>query len=109
MLAGPGPILRGYCFLPDGTEESTITLLLQGVDGLVGESSSGLLEVVEASIEVDEAELEVQGGRQRLKNLTAGLYHKKEPQSANWSCVKSRELPTGITSRPIPSPGMRPI
>jgi hypothetical protein len=64
----------GQDILPDGTEESTITLLLQSVDGLVGQSSSGLLESVIAGLKVDEAELEVQGRGEGLKEPTTGLY-----------------------------------
>ena len=52
---------QGYRGLPDSAKESTVTLLLQGIHGLVGQSGSGLLEGLVASIEVDEAELEVQG------------------------------------------------
>lgn len=52
---------QGHRGLPDSTEESTVTLLLQGIHSLVGQSGSGLLEGLVASIEVDEVELEVQG------------------------------------------------
>jgi hypothetical protein len=65
-----GTVLK---FLPDSTEKSTITLLLQGVDGLVGQSGTGALEGVIAGLEVDEAELEVQGRRERLQNTTTSL------------------------------------
>jgi hypothetical protein len=58
---------------PDSTEESTIALLLESLDSLVGKGGASLLEGLKASIEVDEAEIEVQGGRQSLQNATTGL------------------------------------
>jgi hypothetical protein len=64
--------------LPDSAKESTITLLLKDIDGLVGESSSSLLEGIVTGFKVDEAELEVQGRGERLKNPTAGLYFIKK-------------------------------
>ena len=95
--------------LPDSTEKSAIALLLQSVDGLVGQSSSGLLESVVASLEVNEVELEVQGRGKRLEKTTTSLYYiKKPPGQSIGSSFMSLELPTGMTSRPIPSPGMRP-
>jgi hypothetical protein len=74
IVSGTGQKLKlGRDILPDGTEKSTITLLFQSVDGLVGQSSSGLLERVVASLEVDEAELKVQGRGKGLKDPTTGL------------------------------------
>jgi hypothetical protein len=64
--------------VPDGSEQGTITLLLESVDGLVGKSSSGLLESVVAGLEVNEVELEVQGRGERLEKPTAGLDHIKK-------------------------------
>jgi len=58
---------------PDGTEQSTITLLLQGLDGLVRQGGTGALEGVVTGVEVDEAELEVQGRREGLQNTAASL------------------------------------
>lgn len=58
---------------PHSTEECTITLLLQSVNGLVGQSGTSLLEGLEPGIEVDEAELEVQRGGERLENAATGL------------------------------------
>lgn len=58
---------------PDSTEQSTIALLLQGLDGLVGQGSASLLEGLKASIEVDEAEVEVQRRGKSLQNATTGL------------------------------------
>lgn len=59
--------------LPDSTEESTITLLLEGVDSLVGQSRAGTLEGLVTSIQVNEAELQVQRRGEGLKDPTAGL------------------------------------
>lgn len=56
MIPGAGRVL----VLPHGTEQSTITLLFQGVDSLVGQGGAGLLEGLETGVEIDEAELEVQ-------------------------------------------------
>lgn len=47
--------------VPDGSEEGTIALGFEGVDGLVGEGDSGLLEGVETGVKVYEGEVEVQG------------------------------------------------
>jgi hypothetical protein len=58
---------------PDSTEEGTIALLLQGLDSLVGQGGASLLEGLKTSIEVDEAEVEVQRRRQSLQNPTTGL------------------------------------
>lgn len=102
--------LRRGCNTPDSAEERTVALLLQRLDGLVRQGGAGLLESLEARIEVDKVELQVQGGGQRLENPSAGLC------LVNWisfwrigSIGVSGELRTGITSRPIPSPGIRPV
>ena len=60
--------------LPDSTEKSTITLLLEGVDGLVGQSRAGTLEGLVTSIQVNKAELQVQRRGEGLKDPTTGLY-----------------------------------
>lgn len=49
--------------LPHSSEESTITLLLECVHGLVGQGGARLLEGLKASVEVDKAEVEVERGR----------------------------------------------
>lgn len=56
-------------FLPDSTEQSTVALLLQGLDGLLGQSDTILLELIETSIEVDEGEVQTQALRQSLEDL----------------------------------------
>ena len=48
---------------PDSSEEGTVTFLLQDFNGLVGQSSTVLLEAVETRLEVDEVELQVQRRR----------------------------------------------
>jgi hypothetical protein len=48
---------------PDSSEESTVTFLLQDLNGLVGQSSTVLLEAVVTRLEVDEVELQVQRRR----------------------------------------------
>jgi hypothetical protein len=75
--------------LPDGTEESTVTLLLQGLDGLVRQSGTSPLECVIAGLEVDEAELEVQGRGKGLENATAGLYSTKQHSISKLACLSS--------------------
>jgi hypothetical protein len=58
---------------PDSSEESTITLLLEHIDGLVRQSAATALEAVVPRIEVDEAELQVQRRRERFKDPSTGL------------------------------------
>jgi len=55
-----------------GTEESTIALLLQCVDGLLGQGNASLLEGLEASFQVDEGEGQTQRLGQGLEDATAG-------------------------------------
>lgn len=85
---------QGHRGLPDGTKESTVTLLLQGIDGLVGQSGSSLLEGLEASIEVDEAELEVQGRGKGLKNPATGLYCIKQHSVSELASISNLERAT---------------
>ena len=54
---------------PDSTEQSTVALLLQGLDGLLGQSDTVLLELIEASIKVDEREVQTQALGQSLEDL----------------------------------------
>jgi hypothetical protein len=56
---------------PDSTEQSTVALLLQGLNSLLGQSDTILLEFIEASIEVDEREVQTQALRQSLEDLPA--------------------------------------
>lgn len=55
-----------------GTEESAITLALEDLDGLVRKSGPGLLEGLEAGLEVDKVELEVEGSRESFEDSAAG-------------------------------------
>lgn len=59
--------------VPDSSEQSTVTFLLQDIHGLVGESGTGALEVVVTGVQLDEAELEVQRRRKGFEDPTAGL------------------------------------
>ena len=58
--------------VPDGSEESAIALGFEGVDGLVWECDSGLLEGLETGIQIDEGEFEVQGRWQSLEDASSG-------------------------------------
>jgi hypothetical protein len=58
---------------PDSSEQGTITLLLEHIDGLVGQSAATALEAVVPRIEVNEAELQVQGGGKGFKDPSTGL------------------------------------
>lgn len=82
---------QGHCGLPDSAKESTVTLLLQGIDSLVGQSGSSLLEGLVAGIEVDEAELEVQGRREGLKDPTTGLYFIEQHSVSELARILNRE------------------
>lgn len=53
---------------PDRAEQGTVALLLQGLDGLVGQGDAILLELVETSIEVNERKVQT-------KALGQGLEH----------------------------------
>ena len=55
--------------LPDSTEQSTVALLLQGLDGLLGQSDTIFLELIEASIKVDKGEVQTQALGQSLEDL----------------------------------------
>lgn len=85
---------QGHRGLPNSAKESTVTLLLQGIDSLVGQSGSSLLEGLVAGIEVDEAELEVQGRREGLKDPTAGLYFIKQHSVSEMARILNRERAT---------------
>jgi hypothetical protein len=54
---------------PDSTEQSTVALLLQGLDGLLGQSDTILLELVKAGVQVDEREVQTQALGQSLEDL----------------------------------------
>lgn len=57
---------------PDRAEQGTVALLLQGLDGLLGQSNAILLELVETSVKVDEGEVQTQALGQGLEDLPAG-------------------------------------
>lgn len=78
---------------PDSTEQSTVALLLQGLDGLLGQSNTILLELIEASIKVDEGEVQTQALGQSLEDLpssrndlTANAVTRE--QTCNWISQK---------------------
>lgn len=54
------------------SEERTITLVAEDLDGLVWESGAGLLESLEAGLEVDEVEFKAEGCWESLEELAAG-------------------------------------
>ena len=56
----------------DGAEEGAIALVAQDVDGGVGEGRARLLKGLEAGLEVDKVELEVEGRGQGLEEAAAG-------------------------------------
>lgn len=56
----------------DGAEQRTVALLLEGLDRGLGEGGAGGLESAEAGFEVDEAELQAEGGGEGLEDLAAG-------------------------------------
>jgi hypothetical protein len=55
-----------------GTEQGTITLILEDLDGLVGEGGAGLLKGLEAGLEVDKVKLEAERGGEGLEDAAAG-------------------------------------
>ena len=56
----------------DGAEQRAVALLLQRLDRLVGQRDALLLECLEAGLEVDEGELEPEGGGERLEDASSG-------------------------------------
>ena len=69
---GGGVALDGGGGGAHGTEEGAVALLLEDLDGLVGEGGAGLLEGLEAGFEVYEVELEAEGGGEGLEDTAAG-------------------------------------
>jgi predicted transcriptional regulator of viral defense system len=55
-------------FSPDSTEQSTIALLLQRLDSLLGQRDAILLELVKTSIEVHERKVQTQALGQSLED-----------------------------------------
>lgn len=66
-VAGGGLGGRG-----DGAEEGAVALLLERLDGRVGQGGAGSFEVVEAGGEVDEGAGEAEGGGEGFEQLAAG-------------------------------------
>lgn len=63
---GAGVALDGLGRRLDGAEERAVALGLERVDGPVGQGGAGPLEGLEAGVQVDEGELEAQGGGEGL-------------------------------------------
>lgn len=55
----------------DGAEEGAIALILEHLDGLVGQGGAGLLKGLEAGLEVDKVELEVERSGEGLEDAAA--------------------------------------
>ena len=89
----------------DGSEEGAVTFLLEGIDGPVGKCCPGLLESFEASGKVYKGEFEVEGARNCFEDSSACLCQ----SDVRVLKLYARTTLTGMTSRPIPSPGKRPI
>lgn len=66
-----GRSVPGNRALPHSTKQCTIALLLQGLDSLVRQSSTGPLEGIEAGIQIDEGELESQRRGQSFEDAFA--------------------------------------
>lgn len=98
--------------VPDSTEQSTVTLLLQRLDSLLGQGGARPLEGVPTGIEVDEGELEVQRGGESLQDPSTGLELSVSAAILHHlvkvTAMHELSVHTGMTSRPIPSPGIRP-
>ncbi|EEQ40192.1 hypothetical protein CLUG_04320 [Clavispora lusitaniae ATCC 42720] len=79
-----------HCGRRNGSEKSAVTLVSQHVHGLSGQRRSGLSEQLEcpALQRVDKVKSQVELGGQVVSNTAR---------------------PAGMTSRPIPSPGIKPI
>lgn len=88
----------------DGAEEGGVAFGFEGGDGARGEGGAGLLECFIAGGEGDEAEGEVEGRGEGFEDSSACLWELVSDDQ-----LREREVLTGMTSRPIPSPGMRPI
>lgn len=58
--------------MPDSSEERAVTFLPEDIEGAVGQGCAGLFEVVEAGVEVDEGEGEVEAGGQGFEDAAAG-------------------------------------
>jgi hypothetical protein len=56
----------------DGSEERAVTFVLEGLDGYIRESGSGLLEGLEAGVKVGKFEFQAQGGREGFEDAAAG-------------------------------------
>lgn len=64
--------LDGLSRRAHGSEQGAIALILEDLDGLVGEGGTGLLKSLEAGLEVDKVKLEAERGGEGLKDAAAG-------------------------------------
>jgi hypothetical protein len=56
----------------DGAEEGALALVAQHIDGGVGQGRAGLLKGLEAGLEVDKVELELERGGEGFEDAAAG-------------------------------------
>lgn len=56
----------------DGAEERALALVAQHVDGGIGQGGASLLKGLEAGLEVDKVELELERGGEGFEDATAG-------------------------------------
>lgn len=69
---GRGVALDGVGGRADGAEERALALVAQDIDGGVGEGRAGLLKGLEAGLEVDKVELELERGGESFEDAAAG-------------------------------------
>lgn len=93
----------------DGAEESGVAFGAQSGDGVGRQRVPGFAEGGEACGEGGEGEGEGEGGGEGFEDAAAGLYWGTEESMGVWGGMWSGEGCTGMTSRPMPSPGRRPI
>jgi hypothetical protein len=56
---------------PHGTEQGTIALLLESLDGLLRQGNAVLLELIETSVQVDKGEVQTKALGQSLEDLSS--------------------------------------
>lgn len=69
---GGGVALDGGGGGLDSAEEGAVALVLEDLDGLVGEGGAGLLEGLEAGFEVDKVEFQAEAGWEGFEETAAG-------------------------------------
>lgn len=69
---GRGVALDGVGGRADGAEERALALVAQDIDGGIGEGGAGLFKGLEAGLEVDEVELELERGGESFEDAAAG-------------------------------------